>query len=65
MDQEYFLIAGKTEGFSYADAKVLRCGSEIDAESLVNSLRHEGYSIFYVTKTVYRIDDNATIGEAD
>lgn len=64
MDQEYFLIAGKTEGFSYADAKVLRCRSEIDAESLVNSPRHEGYSIFYVTKTVYRIDDNATIGEA-
>ncbi len=63
MDKGYFIIAGKTEGFSYADAKVLRCGSEIDAESLINSLRHEGYSIFYVTKTVDRIDDNATIGE--
>ncbi|MGG1042530.1 hypothetical protein ABE153_11605 [Bacillus velezensis] len=63
MDKGYFLIAGKTEGFSYADAKVLRCGSEIDAESLINSLRHEGYSIFYVTKTVDRIDDNATVGE--
>ncbi|KJR67814.1 hypothetical protein [Bacillus velezensis] len=63
MSQGYFLIAGKTEGFSYEDAKALRCGSEVDAESLVNSLRHEGYSIFYVTKTVYRIDDNATIGE--
>lgn len=63
MSQGYFLIAGKTEGFSYEGAKVLRCGSEVDAESLVNSLRHEGYSIFYVTKTVYRLDDNATIGE--
>ncbi|MCE4941070.1 hypothetical protein [Bacillus velezensis] len=60
---EFFVIAGKAEGFSYEDASVLRCGSEFDAESLVNSLRHEGYSIFYVTKTVYRIDDNATIGE--
>ncbi|MEK3813103.1 hypothetical protein [Bacillus sp. FSL R7-0685] len=65
MNQGYFLIAGKTEGFSYEDAKVLRCGSEIDAESLVNSLRHEGYSIFYVTKTVDRIDDNVAIREAE
>ncbi|WNA14233.1 hypothetical protein OEJ84_17255 [Bacillus subtilis] len=65
MDQGYFLIAGKTEGFSYEDAIILRCGSEIDAESLVNSLRHEGYTIFYVTKTVDRIDDNVAIEEAE
>ncbi|MEK5308352.1 hypothetical protein [Bacillus sp. FSL M8-0326] len=60
MEKGYFLIAGKTEGFEYKDAKVLRCGDEFDVESMINSLRNEGYTIFYVTKTHVRIDDNLT-----
>ncbi|MEH7652310.1 hypothetical protein [Bacillus safensis] len=60
MDNGYFLIAGKTEGFDYNDAKVLRCGGEFDVEALINSLRGEGYTIFYVTEIVDRIDDNLT-----
>lgn len=61
MENGYFLIAGKTEGFDYKDAKVLRYDDdEFDVESLINSLRREGYTIFYVTKTHVRIDDNLT-----
>ncbi|WP_431805520.1 hypothetical protein [Bacillus pumilus] len=60
MENGYFLIAGKTEGFDYKDAKVLRCDDEFDVESMINSLRSEGYTIFYVTKIAERIDDNLT-----
>ncbi|MHC2451248.1 hypothetical protein ACUXP3_001849 [Bacillus altitudinis] len=60
MENGYFLIAGKAEGFNYNDAKVLRCGDEFDVEALINSLRGEGYTIFYVTKIAERIDDNLT-----
>ncbi|QLI77122.1 hypothetical protein [Bacillus pumilus] len=60
MENGYFVIAGKIEGFDYKDAKVLRCDDEFDVESMINSLRSEGYTIFYVTKIVDRIDDNLT-----
>ncbi|WP_350303594.1 hypothetical protein [Bacillus pumilus] len=60
MEKGYFLIAGKTEGFDYKDAKVIRCNNEISVDSFINSLRGEGYTIFYVTKITERIDDNLT-----
>ncbi|MCA0117404.1 hypothetical protein [Bacillus sp. RSS_NA_20] len=60
MGHGYFLIAGKTEGFDYKEAKVLRCGGEFDVEAMINSLRGGGYTIFYVTKIAERIDDNLT-----
>ncbi|ATP95429.1 hypothetical protein CSE15_16410 [Bacillus altitudinis] len=60
MENGYFVIAGKTEGFLYSDAKVLGCAKVADTEVLIASLRGEGYTIFYVTKMHVRIDDNLT-----
>lgn len=60
MGHGYFLIAGKTEGFDYSESKGLRCRSDFDVESMINSLRDEGYTIFYVMMIIERIDDNLT-----
>lgn len=60
MENGYFLIAGKTEGFDYSESKGLRCDDEFDVESMINSLRDEGYTIFYVMMIIERIDDNLT-----
>lgn len=56
----YFVIAGKTEGFDYNVSTVVRCRNENDVESMIKTLRGGGYTIFYVTKIVDRIDDNLT-----
>ncbi len=63
MENEYFLMAGKDEGFAYKDALIIRTGSEIDTEALVNSLRLEGYRIFIISKCIARIDDIADKSE--
>ncbi|MCD2370932.1 hypothetical protein LQ247_20170 [Bacillus sp. BS3(2021)] len=57
---EFFVIAGKTEGFSYSDAAIHRVGSEVNVEIAINQLRGEGYKVFYVSRIVERIDDNVT-----
>ncbi|QII48129.1 hypothetical protein G3M81_04995 [Bacillus paralicheniformis] len=57
---EFFVIGGKTEGFSWRDAAIHRVGSEVNVEIAINQLRNEGYSIFYVSRIVERIDDNVT-----
>ncbi|MDQ9094276.1 hypothetical protein [Bacillus licheniformis] len=59
---EFFVIAGKAEGFSYSDAAIHRVGSEVNVEIAINQLRGEGYKVFYVSRIVERIDDNV-IGE--
>lgn len=56
----YFVIAGKPEGFDYNVSTVVRCRNENDVESMIKTLRSGGYTIFYVTKIVDRIDDNLT-----
>ncbi|MGI1828746.1 hypothetical protein ACRPLG_02620 [Bacillus safensis] len=60
MENGFFLIAGKAEGFDYNDAKVQRFGNEISIETSIDALRGEGYTIFYVTEITERIDDNLT-----
>ncbi|MGF9711655.1 hypothetical protein [Paenibacillus naphthalenovorans] len=57
MNRPVYVIAGETEGFSYDDARIVRCDNELDAEAAVNALRHEGYRIFIVLEQVARIDD--------
>jgi hypothetical protein len=54
-----FIIAGKTEGFDYKDAKVL--GPTEIADVLITGLRAEGYRIFILLEEVSRIDDVADL----
>jgi len=61
MNNGYFIIAGKEEGFSYKGAEILHVDSDMDAEATVNSLRGSGYKIFYITKTIGYIDDIAGV----
>ncbi|MEK4311754.1 hypothetical protein [Bacillus sp. FSL P2-0092] len=60
MENGYFVIAGKIEGFDHRNANFLWCEDETDVEALINLLRDEGYKIFYVTKIIDRIDDFLT-----
>jgi hypothetical protein len=53
----YFVIAGKTEGFEYKDAKITPIEWYLDAPDKIESLRKEGYTIFYVCQIRKRIDD--------
>ncbi|MEC1690319.1 hypothetical protein P9E05_02105 [Bacillus mojavensis] len=55
----FFVIAGRTEGFSYNDAAIHQVGSEVNVEKTINQLRSEGYKIFYVSRILERIDDIA------
>ncbi|MDR4250749.1 hypothetical protein [Bacillus pumilus] len=60
MENGYFVIAGKPEGFDYNKSTVVRCRNEHDVDSMIKNLRSGGYTIFYVTKIAERIDDNLT-----
>ncbi|MEX5835852.1 hypothetical protein D070_13410 [Bacillus velezensis] len=62
---EFFIIAGKTEGFSYSDAAIQRVVLEVNVEVTINQLRSEGYTIFYVSRVIERIDDNVAIEGAE
>jgi hypothetical protein len=50
-----YIIAGKTEGFEYSDAKIF--GGVHDVDSIISDLRAEGYKIFIVLTEEQRIDD--------
>ncbi|MEC2215075.1 hypothetical protein [Bacillus velezensis] len=58
MNQEYFIVAGKTEGFSYKDAAIHRVCSAKGVEIALKHLRNDGFTIFYVSRVIERIDDN-------
>ncbi|WP_181349422.1 hypothetical protein [Thalassobacillus sp. CUG 92003] len=49
-----FLIAGKEEGFEFSDGKTFLVGNPDEA---IETLRGEGYRIFYVAEEVRRVDD--------
>jgi len=61
----YFIIAGKTEGFDYSDAKIVGIDGDIDTVDLyVNELREEGYVIMLIAEQIARIDDIAAVANA-
>ena len=59
MNKSVYIIAGKIEGFSYHDAKIVGCDGDHSAEAIINALRSEGYRIFIITQEIARIDDFA------
>jgi cell division septation protein DedD len=56
MKQQY-IIAGKTEGFDYSDAKIVHFSDNDDVDTVVDALRSQGYKIYVITREVKRIDD--------
>jgi hypothetical protein len=64
MRKHRFILAGKEEGFEFKDAKIETFTPDTK-ESILRSLRQEGYRIFVGFEQSFRIDDIARKSEAD